>query len=398
MTGGSYGGQIQFAAAGLRARGGHRPARRDHPADHLERPGLLPGAGEQRLPGGTAESGSVSSTGTGVFKYQWAALFTTRRRRQRRRGRPAALARGRLVAPFVADGCANFEPAGLHGAAEVGTLGYPSQASIDFLRSNSVASYMDDIRVPTLIGQGQADTLFNLQESVATYTALKEQGTPVSLVWQSWGHSDSSPVAGRAGHAAPGRVLPGPGGAGLVRALRARDRPGARRRTSPTSATGCTRRPARHHAGLRRRRRPTRSARSDLLPVRRQAARVGGAAGRPTATAGPPRARAPTAASRPIGPNYSETSALDQSRPVTDPPGTAIRFASAAAGHSRSTSSARPRLTVQLDSPDAPRRGGGPDGPARGLRQALRRRPGRTPVELPHRLISPVRVADVTRR
>ena len=79
---------------------------------------------------------------------------------------------------------------------EVATTGYPSPASIDYLRSNSVASYLADVRVPTLIGQGQADTLFNLQESVATYTALREQGTPVSLVWQSWGHSDSSPVAG----------------------------------------------------------------------------------------------------------------------------------------------------------------------------------------------------------
>ena len=35
---------------------------------------------------------------------------------------------------------------------------------------------MRDVRVPTLIGQGQADTLFNLQESVATYTALKAAG------------------------------------------------------------------------------------------------------------------------------------------------------------------------------------------------------------------------------
>ncbi len=53
------------------ARGRHRPVGRRRPADHLERPGLLPGAGEQRdLP----DLGDV--TGTGVPKYQWMALFT----------------------------------------------------------------------------------------------------------------------------------------------------------------------------------------------------------------------------------------------------------------------------------------------------------------------------------
>src|SRR4029453_18185113 len=57
-------------------------------------------------------------------------------------------------------------------------------------------SYMRGGRVPPMIGQGQADTLFDLQESVATYTALKRQGTPVKLVWQSWGHSDSTPQPG----------------------------------------------------------------------------------------------------------------------------------------------------------------------------------------------------------
>ena len=91
------------------------------------------------------------------------------------------------------DGCANFDAPVCQALLEVGTQGYPSPASIQFLRSNSVASYMRQVRVPTLIGQGQADTLFNLQESVATYTALKRQGTPVSLVWQSWGHSNSEP-------------------------------------------------------------------------------------------------------------------------------------------------------------------------------------------------------------
>ena len=103
----------------------------------------------------------------------------------------------------------NFDPPVCTALREVATQGYPSQASLRFLRSNSVASYMGQVRVPTLIGQGQADTLFNLQESVATYTALKRQGTPVALVWQSWGHSDSSPQPGELNLRHPEQSLQG---------------------------------------------------------------------------------------------------------------------------------------------------------------------------------------------
>ena len=195
MTGGSYGGQIQFAAAAFeRGRG----------TDRLD--AIIPlitwndlsyslAPENSALPQNTARSGSVTSGRTGVFKYQWAALFTT-----------VGIVNGAQDIPspedpvawqqFVTDGCVNFDPPVCQALAEVGAQGYPSEASIRFLRSNSVASYMRQVRVPTLLGQGQADTLFNLQESIATYTSLKRQGTPVAMVWQSWGHSDSSPQPG----------------------------------------------------------------------------------------------------------------------------------------------------------------------------------------------------------
>lgn len=47
--------------------------------------------------------------------------------------------------------------------------------------------------IPTLLIQGQRDSLFNLAESVATYHQLTEAGAPVHLVWQSAGHSGSEP-------------------------------------------------------------------------------------------------------------------------------------------------------------------------------------------------------------
>ncbi len=224
MTGGSYGGQIQFAAAAFE---------RGKGTDRLD--AIIPlitwndlsyslAPENSALPQNTARSGSVTSARTGVFKYQWAALFTTVGVANGGEDVPSPVDDPAGFQAFVTEGCANFDPPVCQALLEVGTQGYPSQASLQFLRSNSVASYMRQVRVPTLIGQGQADTLFNLQESIATYTALKRQGTPVALVWQSWGHSDSEPPARRAEPAAPGAVAAGPAGAGLVRLLRARHR------------------------------------------------------------------------------------------------------------------------------------------------------------------------------
>jgi ABC-2 type transport system ATP-binding protein len=38
--------------------------------------------------------------------------------------------------------------------------------------------------------------LFNLNESIATFKALRAQGTPVKLIWQSWGPSNGTPAPG----------------------------------------------------------------------------------------------------------------------------------------------------------------------------------------------------------
>ena len=48
---------------------------------------------------------------------------------------------------------------------------------------------MSAVKAPTLIVQGQKNSLFNLQEAAATYRGLQAQGTPVQMIWQSWGHS-----------------------------------------------------------------------------------------------------------------------------------------------------------------------------------------------------------------
>src|SRR5699024_8468413 len=59
----------------------------------------------------------------------------------------------------------------------------------DRLHNNSVTSFSDQITIPTLLIQGQNDTLFNINEAVATYRALRAQGTAAKMIWMNGGHS-----------------------------------------------------------------------------------------------------------------------------------------------------------------------------------------------------------------
>ncbi len=53
------------------------------------------------------------------------------------------------------------------------------------------------LNVPTLLGQGESDTLFNVNEAVANYNAIKARGVPVKMIWHSNGHGyDDQPGEG----------------------------------------------------------------------------------------------------------------------------------------------------------------------------------------------------------
>ncbi len=78
---------------------------------------------------------------------------------------------------------------------------YPADATarlLAYAHSVSPVSYLNRVKAPTLLVQGQADTLFNLNEATATYKTLRAQGTTTRMIWQSWGHSGgmADPAAG----------------------------------------------------------------------------------------------------------------------------------------------------------------------------------------------------------
>jgi predicted acyl esterase len=171
MIGGSYGGQIQFAVAGL-----------DKRVDALNPQITWNDLSYSLSPNNTAFTKGVSYDTPGVVKLDWPTLFTSV-------GVLDGLQGVLNGDPSHAGACPNFPDAVCQSLVQGASRGYLDDTGVALLRHASVASYMDRITVPTFLSQGQSDNLFNLQESVATYEALRAQGAPVKLLWRSSGHS-----------------------------------------------------------------------------------------------------------------------------------------------------------------------------------------------------------------
>ena len=177
MIGGSYGGQIQYAVA-----------MQDKRVDALIPIITWNDLSYSLAPNNTDLAHGVTYRTPGVAKKQWIDLFFG--------AGIADGAQGSSVDPARNTGCPNFRDEACAAAAQLNSVGYPDQATLDLARHASVGSYLGRIKAPTLLVQGQNDTLFNLQEAVATYRGLRAQGTPTRMVWQSWGHSGDAPAPG----------------------------------------------------------------------------------------------------------------------------------------------------------------------------------------------------------
>lgn len=68
----------------------------------------------------------------------------------------------------------------------------PSAQEITLLNSVSPSAVLSEISAPTLVSQGQSDSLFPLNESLKTFTALKKNNSAVSLIWHGGGHDSGT--------------------------------------------------------------------------------------------------------------------------------------------------------------------------------------------------------------
>ena len=188
MVGGSYGGQVQFAAAAV-----------DDRIDTLV-PLITWNDLQYSLAPNNASfdrdsnPGSVTHETPGTEKVGWATAFFGLGIADGLEGATTG-----DVDPTTLCTTLNFREGTCDAKVQLDTDGYPDATTIAFTRPVSVASYMDDIDVPVLLIQGQNDTLFNLQEAVANYEGLKTANPGTQMIWQSWGHSGG-------GQPAPGEL------------------------------------------------------------------------------------------------------------------------------------------------------------------------------------------------
>lgn len=180
MWGGSYGGQVQFAVASIDARvDALIPQITWHDLTYSLAPNNAVPVGE---PGGTP----------GATKTTWASTFSA-----------LGIFNGARYAqqdPQRMIGCPNFADFVCPALVTGGATGYLQPDDLARLRHASVASYLPQITIPVLLIQAEMDTLFNLNESIATYQALRRQHTPVALLWRYNGHSGGTPSAAGAAY------------------------------------------------------------------------------------------------------------------------------------------------------------------------------------------------------
>jgi len=196
MVGESYGGEIQFAAAGVDPRiDTIIPLITWHDLTYSLSPG------NSSLPGDSLAPGQP-----GVGKTEWDNFFfglgvaAVAGGSTSSAGNPQALGEPQPASAqtFGATDaqCPGFQPETCTAEAQESQTGTADATAKAFFTHSSVTSYLDRIHIPVFFGQGEHDTLFNLQEAAATFTALKGRGIPVKMDWQSWGHSQLGAAPG----------------------------------------------------------------------------------------------------------------------------------------------------------------------------------------------------------
>jgi ABC-2 type transport system ATP-binding protein len=106
----------------------------------------------------------------GVFKKLWAGqLFAS-----------ATGRRGGACGRLAPDLCVAYQ----HAAS----TGEPDASILSLLKASSPAGVLNQITAPTLLSQGEQDSLFPLGQADANAKGIAANGTPVKVIWRSGGH------------------------------------------------------------------------------------------------------------------------------------------------------------------------------------------------------------------
>ncbi|MER8219951.1 CocE/NonD family hydrolase [Streptomyces sp. NPDC094143] len=110
----------------------------------------------------------------GVFKKLWAGIFVN-----------------------SGGGCEKFEPALCRMYERVAESGTPDAEARELLEQRSPSAVGKDIKVPTLLLQGQSDSLFPLGQADQAARTIRAGGAPVDVDWIAGGHDGGDMETGR---------------------------------------------------------------------------------------------------------------------------------------------------------------------------------------------------------
>ncbi|MEJ2869433.1 alpha/beta fold hydrolase [Actinomycetospora sp. OC33-EN08] len=116
----------------------------------------------------------------GVFKRSWASLFF-------------GIGSRTTAAGQIPDVCGRFLPEVCAGYVEAVRTGREPAGLAAYLARSSPASVAGRIQAPTLLVQGENDTLFGLDQADANARAIAAGGGTVAVAWFNGGHDGGSP-------------------------------------------------------------------------------------------------------------------------------------------------------------------------------------------------------------
>jgi ABC-2 type transport system ATP-binding protein len=198
ITGASYGGGISLLAAA-----------HDHRIDAVVAQSTWNNLATALFP-----NGARGGPATGVFKRQWAGLLFTQGSvgfgataqgsapaqtagpgQGGGSGPGTGLGQGGGAGPVLPPGaagrsvlCGRFQPQICGIYQQIAATGRPTPQAISLLLRSSPASVAGRMRAPTLLIQGENDSLFGLDQANANYQAIRRNGAPVNMVWFAGGH------------------------------------------------------------------------------------------------------------------------------------------------------------------------------------------------------------------
>ena len=166
ITGDSYGGAISLMAAGY-------DRRIDAVAANITWNNLVHVFFPQ----------NANDPSLGPYKKFWAGTFF-------------ALA---TLPKSVAGECGTFTPAWCNAFKDAVATGSPTPADILLMNASSPSTITSRISAPTLLMQGEADSLFPLSESIKNAQEIHNAHpqTPLAMIWHSGGHDGGSDESAR---------------------------------------------------------------------------------------------------------------------------------------------------------------------------------------------------------